>query len=491
MAVKPPERKQPGKPSSVVQDINWEDFRDHIATADQEGRRKWIYPRQPKGRFYLWRTVVSLVLLAIMFAGPFIRIDGNPLLLVNIVERRFAFFGQIFWPQDGIVFAVGMLLFLMGIVVFTAAFGRLWCGWACPQTVLMAMVFRRIEYWIEGDAPAQRALAKAPWTPLKIVKKVAKHVVFLGLSFVVGNTLLAYIIGSDALLAIITDNPVNHLKGLTFMVLFTLLFYGIFARFREQACTFICPYGRFQSTLIDENTIVVGYDFKRGEQRGRLHRDQSLEERTQAGQGDCVDCRQCVAVCPTGIDIRDGLQMECVHCTACMDACDAVMDKINRPRGLIRYASLEGIEKRQPLRVTPRIIGYSVVLMVLGLGMLTLLLTRSDVDVTLLRARGTLYQELPDDRVSNLYLLKLTNKSNREMVIDLRLDKPEGKLTVAGGALTLPAGEQVQSSVVVELDRDVLEGRKTPLSVSLYAGEVKVGSVDPEFLGPRNAKPRE
>ncbi|MCB1126300.1 MAG: 4Fe-4S dicluster domain-containing protein, partial [Verrucomicrobiae bacterium] len=279
----------------------------------------------------------------------------------------------------------------------------------------------------------------------------------------------------------------NHLKGLTFMVLFTLLFYGIFARFREQACTFICPYGRFQSTLIDENTIVVGYDFKRGEKRERLHRDESVEARAAKGQGDCVDCRQCVAVCPTGIDIRDGLQMECVHCTACMDACDAVMDKIQRPRGLIRYASLEGIEKRQPLRVTPRIIGYSIVLMVLGLGMLTLLLTRSDVDVTMLRARGTLYQELPDNRVSNLYLLKLTNKSNREMGIDLRLEEPAGELTVAGGRLHLAAGKQVQSSVVVELDRSALEGRKTPLTVVLYAGDVKVGTVRPEFLGPRQS----
>lgn len=484
MAVEAPERDEPGR-SSALKEIDWADFRDHIATADQEGYRKWIFPRQPKGRFYRWRTAFSLLLLAIMFAGPFIRIGGNPLLLVNIVERRFAFFGQIFWPQDGIVFAVGMLLFLMGIVVFTAAFGRLWCGWACPQTVLMEMVFRRIEYWIEGDAPAQRALAGAPWTPLKIFKRTLKHAVFLALSFVVGNTLLAYIIGSDALLKIVTDDPLNHLKGLTFMVLFTLLFYGIFARFREQACTFICPYGRFQSTLIDESTIVVGYDHKRGEQRARLHREESADVRAAKGQGDCVDCRQCVVVCPTGIDIRDGLQMECVHCTACMDACDSVMDKIGRPRGLIRYASLEGIEKRQPLRVTPRLIGYSVVLMLLGLGLLTLLLTRSDVDVTLMRARGTLYQELPDDRISNLYLLKLTNKSNRGMALDLRLEEPAGKLIVAGGRLTLPAGDQVQSSVVVELDRSGLRSRKTPLTIGIFAGDQRMATVRPGFLGPR------
>ncbi len=445
----------------------------------------WIYPRKPKGPYYRARTWFSWFLLIVMFSGPFIRINGNPLLLFNIVERKFSFFGQIFWPQDGILFAVALLLFLMGIVVFTAAFGRLWCGWACPQTVLMEMVFRKIEYFIEGDAPQQRALAKSPWTAEKVLKKGLKHAIFLGLSFLVGNTLLAYIIGSEALIEIVTDNPFDHLRGLTFMVLFTLLFYGIFARFREQACTFICPYGRFQSTLIDENTIVVAYDHKRGESRERLHRGEAIEGRRARGAGDCIDCHQCVTVCPTGIDIRNGLQMECVHCTACMDACDAVMAKIKRPKGLIRYASLEGIEKRRPLKVTPRLVAYSGVLLLLGSILLILLATRSDVDVTMLRARGTLFQEMPNGRISNLYLLKVTNKTNREMPVELRLEDREGALTVAGGVLTLPAGEQVESSVIVELARDSVTERKTPLKIGVYSGDERVDTVSPEFLGPR------
>jgi cytochrome c oxidase accessory protein FixG len=281
-------------------------FRDRLPTADAEGHRQWIYPKRPSGRFYRWRTLLSWVLLAIMFAGPFIRINGNPLLLFNIVERRFSILGQIFWPQDTAIFAVGFLLFCASIVLFTTAFGRLWCGWTCPQTLLMEMVFRKIEYLIEGDGPEQKRLRAAPWSARKIFKKLVKHGVFFALSWVIANTLLSYIIGSEALLQLITDDPRNHLTGLTFMVLFTAIFYLIFARFREQACTFICPYGRFQSVMLDENSLVVAYDHKRGEARARWIPQQSLEDRRVTGSGDCICCNQCVAVCPTWIFFRNG-----------------------------------------------------------------------------------------------------------------------------------------------------------------------------------------
>lgn len=486
MATSPPAPES----APAVQPIDWGDFRDHLATADERGRRKWLYPKRPSGRFYRARTWLSYLLLLVMFVGPFIRIQGNPLLMINVVERKFSIFGQIFWPQDSVIFAVAMLLFLTGILVFTAAFGRLWCGWTCPQTVLMELVFRKLEYWIEGDAPTQRALAAAPWTPAKVIRKTAKHLVFFGLSFVIGNTLLAYIIGSDALLQIITDDPRQHLVGLGFMVLFTLVFYGIFARFREQACTFICPYGRFQSTLVDENTIVVAYDHKRGEQRSHLHRGETLPQRSARGAGDCIDCHQCVAVCPTGIDIRNGTQMECVHCTACIDACDEIMDKVRRPRGLIRYASLNGIEQGEPLRVTPRLVVYGVVLVVLGLLLGALLLTRSDVDATLLRAPGALYQQTAEGRISNLYLLKLTNKTNREIPVRLELERSEGRLTALGGLFNLPPGAQTEASVLIELPRGALQRGKTPLVVGLYSGERRLDRVKTTFVGPRHAPSR-
>jgi len=461
------------------------DFRDHISTADQEGRRKWLYPNQPNGRFYRARTALSWVLLVVMFGGPFVKIHGNPLLMINVVERKFSVLGGIFWPQDNLVFALGFLLFLMGIAAFTAAFGRLWCGWTCPQTVMMEMVFRKIEYLIEGSSTQQKALRRAPWTAKKFAKKAAKHSIFFGLSFIIGNTLLAYIIGIDALKAIVSDDPRQHLSGLAFMALFTLIFYALFARFREQACTFICPYGRFQSTLLDENTIVVAYDYKRGEERGRVRRTETLKQRTSRGAGDCIDCFKCVTVCPTGIDIRNGTQMECVNCTACIDACDEVMTKIGRPRGLIRFASLNGIETGEPIRITPRIIGYCSILLFLCAGLVTLLLTRSDVDVTLLRAPGALFQSTPEGKISNLYLLKMTNKTRREMPVELKLEKIEGTLTVLGGQLNLPAEKQSEGSVLMEIAPDKLASGNTPVAVGVYGDGKKLETIKTIFIGPR------
>jgi cytochrome c oxidase accessory protein FixG len=474
------------EPESPVKPVNWSDFRDHLATADKEGRRVWIYPRKPRGRFTRARTWLSWLLLAVMFAGPFLRVQGNPLLLLNFVERKFIILGQIFWPQDMIISAVTLLIFITGIIVFTAAFGRLWCGWTCPQTVLMEMVFRKIEYFIEGDAHGQRALARAPWTAAKLAKKLSKHAVFFGLSFLVGNTLLAYLIGTEPLFRIVTDNPLNHLTGLTFMLLFTLLFYGIFARFREQACTFICPYGRFMSTLLDENTIVVAYDHKRGERRGPWRRHQPADQRQAAGLGDCIDCRQCVNVCPTGIDIRNGTQMECVHCTACIDACDAVMDKLKRPRGLIRYASLNGIERGEKLRVTPRLVGYSVLLVALIALWGVLVFTRSEVEATLLRAQGALFQQMPDGHLSNLYTVKLVNKTARAIPIELKLENVPGDLQVMGRAIVVPPQQLAETSVLIDLDPGLVKGGKAPLVVGVYSQGRKLETLKTVFIGPRD-----
>ncbi len=465
--------------------MDWSDFRDHIATAEREGRRKWIYPRKVSGQFYRWRTWFSWLLLAIMFTGPFITINGNPLLLMNIVERKFVVLGQIFWPQDMILFAIAVAARCSpSIVIFTAAFGRVWCGWACPQTVMMEMVFRKIEYCIEGDAPRQRALNAAPWTTGKILKKFFKHTVFYALSFLVGNVLLSYIIGWQALYQIVTDPPAQHLTGLAFMVAFSLLFYGIFARFREQACTFICPYGRLQSVLLDENSIVVAYDHKRGEKRGLLQ--QKSHERGIAGLGDCVACNQCVAVCPTGIDIRDGTQMECVHCTACMDACDAVMTKIGSPRGLIRYASLNGIERGERLRVTPRLAGYCVVLAALVSLLAVMIFTRADAEATLLRAPGSLFQQMPDGHFSNLYTVRIVNKTSRELPVELRLESPAGSLQIMGGTLVIPPQKLLENSLLVELDPAAMMSGTTPVVVGVYAGGKRIQNLKTAFIGPRN-----
>jgi cytochrome c oxidase accessory protein FixG len=478
----PSRQEDPG----VAKDIDWEDYRDHLATADKEGHRRWVYAKKPRGVWHRRRAWFSVALIAIMFAGPWIRIHGNPLLMINILERRFSILGQIFWPQDTVIFAVAMLVFITSIIIFTTAFGRLWCGWACPQTVMMEMVFRKIEYLIEGDAGEQRALAAAPWNRRKVFKKALKHAVFFALSFIIGNTLLAYIVGSEQLLAIQFDDPRRHVFGLTAMLLFTLLFYGIFARFREQACTFICPYGRFMSAAIDENTLVVAYDYKRGEKRSPLHRGQPVEQRKAEGLGDCVACRQCVAVCPTGIDIRNGTQMECVNCTACIDACDTIMDKVGRPRGLIRFASLNNIERGEKQRFTKRMALYSAVLAGLVALFLFLVFTRSAVETTLLRAPGALFQQTADGRIENLYTMKIINKTSRDIPLELRLENVPGTLRVMSpGPLTVIKEKLVQTSVLIELDPKVLTGANTRLKIGIYSHGKRLETVDTSFVGPR------
>lgn len=477
-------------PHGSAHDADSSDFRDHLSTADKLGHRQWIYARKPHGKWTDRRTWFAWLLLGIMFAGPFIRINGNPLLMINVVDRRFSILGQIFWPQDAVIFAVAMLLFLTGIILFTTAFGRLWCGWACPQTVMMEMVFRKIEYLIEGDAVAQRALAAAPWTGRKLFRKGFKLGVFLLLSFVIGNTLLAYIIGLDQLQQIILDDPRQHLTGLAFMFLFTLLFFAIFARFREQACTFICPYGRFQSAMLDENTMVVAYDFKRGEKRGRWQRDQTPAQRRATGAGDCVNCHQCVAVCPTGIDIRNGVQMECVHCTACIDACDAVMDKVGLHRGLIRYASLNSIETGKKFSFTPRMGVYAVVLSLLVALFLGLVLTRPAVEAIFLRAPGAMYNETADGKIENLFTLKLVNKTMRDLPVELKLENIAGTVRIMGVEKpVVPASQLTETSVLIDLDRTVLTGASTRLAVGVYSEGKRLQTVYTGFSGPRPQTP--
>jgi cytochrome c oxidase accessory protein FixG len=288
------------------------------------------------------------------------------------------------------------------------------------------------------------------------------------------------------LFQIVTDSPAKHLEGLAAMVLFTLVFYAIFARFREQACTFICPYGRLQSTLLDENSIVVAYDYKRGEKRGPLRRGHSVEQRRAGGNGDCVACQQCVVVCPTGIDIRNGTQMECVQCTACIDACDIVMEKVGRPRGLIRYASLNGIERGERLRVTPRLVGYTVVLLGLGVVLAFLVFTRSDVQTMMLRAQGALFQKMPNGHYSNLYTIRVVNKTSREVPVQLKLENLAGNLQVMGPDIVVPPQKQAETSVLIELEPAAMKPGTTPVVVGVYSQGRRLETLKTGFIGPRD-----
>jgi cytochrome c oxidase accessory protein FixG len=456
-----------------------QNFRDKIATVDEKGKRIWVYPKKPSGSLYRKRNLVSIILIVFLFIGPFIKINGHPLLMLNILERKFIIFGIGFWPQDFYLFVLVTITLVVFIILFTVVYGRIFCGWACPQTVFMEMLFRKIEYWIEGDARKQRALDAKPMDFEKFIKKGSKHAIFYGISFLIGNTFLAYIIGIDQLKTIVKDPPSLHIAGLTAMIIFSAVFYYIFAFFREQVCTLVCPYGRLQGVLLDQNSIVVAYDFIRGEPRGKLVKSENKSDR-----GDCVDCNQCVDVCPTGIDIRNGTQLECINCTACIDACNSVMEKVNRPKGLIRYASYNGIKEGIKLKLNPRIVGYSAVLFVLVTVLLVLFSIRAPIETTILRTPGVMYQELDDGRISNLYNITVINKTFDPKSIALKLKSPNGEIDLVGGTMQVPAGEIGESAFFVKLEKSELAKVSIPLLIDVFSGDKLLDQVKSSFIGP-------
>jgi cytochrome c oxidase accessory protein FixG len=454
-----------------------ESFRDSLATIDKRGGRIRLYPAKPSGKYYSARTLAALILLAVLFITPFIRIKGNPLLLFDIVHRQFFILGFIFWPQDLYLFVLGAITLAVFVILFTAVFGRLFCGWICPQTIFLEMVFRRIENWIEGSGPRQKQFNNSPLSAGKTFKRILKHGIFIGLSFVISNTILAYFIGIDKLQEIISSSPSEHLVGFILMIIFSLVFYGIYARFREQMCTLVCPYGRLQSVLLDSNSIVVAYDFKRGEPRG------PLKERASRG-GDCVNCLSCIRVCPTGIDIRNGTQLECVNCTACMDACNQIMGRIKLPAGLIRWASWDQIANAGKLRITPRIKIYLGVFLVLVTVITALLLARTSVEATILRTTGSLYEEMADGTIRNIYTIKIINKTSTDMPINLKLVAPDGILTLLGPELDIPPRGQDESVFSIQLLKASNFAVNTPVVVSLYSGLKEIEKVHTTFVGP-------
>jgi len=459
-----------------------EEFRDSISTVDAEGKRVWVYPKKPKGRFHNRRIIVSIILLTLLLGGPFVKIDGHPFMLINVFERRFIFFGIPFWPQDFHILALIMIAFVVFIVLFTVVFGRVWCGWACPQTIFMEMVFRKIEYWIEGGAIQQRKLNQQPWNSQKIVKKGFKHVIFILIALIISHTVMAYLVGIDQTWNIITQSPANHMAGFIGLMGFTGIFYFVFSYFREQACTVVCPYGRLQGVFLGNDSIAVMYDWLRGEPRGKLKKGNKFSEQ----QGDCIDCKMCVHVCPTGIDIRNGTQLECVNCTACIDACDEIMDKVDKPRGLIKYGSINSVKEGRKKLFTTRVLGYSIILVILISIIATLLLTRSDVETTILREPGMLYQDRPDDRISNIYDVNFVNKTFDDVKVDLKVVGIEGVTIQQVGNVTdvIPASEKVKSSYFIELPKSELAGRSTEVEIEVYINGELAETEKTNFIGP-------
>jgi cytochrome c oxidase accessory protein FixG len=461
-----------------------ESFRDSIGTIDEKGGRKWLFPKKPAGRLTNYRRYVSYVLLAIFFSFPFLRIDGQPMLMLNVLERKFVIFGQIFWPADFFLFVLAAISGILFIAVFTVAFGRLFCGWICPQTIFMEHVFRRIEYWIEGDRNKQLKLSRMSWkNPEKIRKRVSKNVIFYGIAFLISNFFLMYIIGNEAWWGIVSDPPSQHLAGLSAMIGFSGVFYFVFAWFREQVCIMVCPYGRLQGALLDRNSIVIAYDYLRGEKRGKYRKK---EDREALGKGDCIDCHQCVDVCPTGIDIRDGTQLECINCTACIDACDSIMDKVGKPRGLIRYDSENNIAEGKKKIWTARVKAYSAVLVIL-LGIFGFLVaSRSPVQAIFLRVPGQRFQTVGENHFSNAYNFKLMNKTPEKRAYHFQLLAPAGgSLRTAGDSLIQVApSKMAEGAVIITLPQDALEGTSTDVEVGVYHQEERIETIKTGFTGP-------
>lgn len=458
-----------------------EEYRDTIATVDEEGKRIWVYPKKPSGKFHNLRIVVSIVLLAILFGLPFITIDGDPFVLIDVFERKFIIFGIHLWPQDFHIVALSMISLVVFVVLFTVVFGRVWCGWACPQTIFMEMVFRKVEYWIEGDATKQRKLNKAPWNSGKILKKGSKHVIFILISLTISHTFLSYIIGVEKLKAIVSQPPTENLMGFISLIVFTGIFYLVFSVLREQVCIAICPYGRLQGVFLGNSSISVMYDWLRGEPKGRLKKG-----KVQENKGDCIDCKLCVHVCPTGIDIRNGTQLECVNCTACIDACDEVMDKIEKPRGLIKYASYNGIKEGNTKLFTSRVIGYIIALILLVSVVVFLLFTRTDIETTILKVPGQLYQEQPNERISNLYNIQFINKTTHDVEMEMKVKNYEDATIKRVGeeALIIKAGSRLDGVFFIEMARKDIKTMKTILKVELITDGEVVEEINTNFIGP-------
>ncbi|MFT3782103.1 MAG: cytochrome c oxidase accessory protein CcoG [Nibricoccus sp.] len=426
---------------------------DTVTTIRADGSRLFLHPADSRGRFTKARIFAALGLIFIYVALPWVQIDGYPALFLDVAERRFHFFGWVLAAQD--MWLLFFLLTGVGFSLFfiTALLGRIWCGWACPQTVFLEHVFRRVERWIEGDATKRRLLDAAPWDGDKVFKRVVKHTVFVVFAAGITHLLLAYFVSIPQLWAMMRQSPLEHWGAFLFVAIATAILYFNFAWFREQLCIVICPYGRLQSALIDDHSMVIGYDSVRGEPRGKIH---------AAGAGHCIDCSRCVQVCPTGIDIRQGLQIECIGCTACIDACDEVMDKLKRPRGLVRYDSFNGFSGKPTRFLRPRTVAYFLLLLA-GIAVSSWAIsTVKPASLTVTRMQGAPYY-IDKDYVRNQFMVRLVNKRNETVRFSVSMAQGPDGAEVKGFEDSIeiaPLGEQLRP-LVVQVPRSVYAGSTT------------------------------
>ncbi len=442
---------------------------------DSKGKRHRINPQDITGKFTRIRKWIAYFLIIIYLLPPWLKIDGLPVILLNIPDRQFILFGSIFWPQD--VQYLVFIFILAGLFLFfmTALLGRVWCGWACPQTVFLEFVLRRIEYWIEGNRTDQIKLDKSPWTVSKISKKTTKHLLFLLVAALVSNTFLAYFTGVETLLQWISRPPWENWTAFLFMLFFLSLFYFDLAHFQEQYCTLVCPYARFQSALTDSQTIQVMYDTFRGEPRGRRSKV----------EGDCVDCSACIRACPTGIDIRNGSQLECIGCARCIDACDRIMTRIKKPKGLVRYESEDGLKGKKSPIIRSRIVVYAIFLVILSTCFTWVLLTRPLVEYQLIRPKGDPYSVLSQNQISNHFSLRLINKDLKQHQVRLaHLGDEDTKLIVPISPYKMKPNSTYQLAFFLIVAKGRIPNGHIKIPLQVFIDDVEKGIIELEFLGP-------
>ncbi len=424
---------------------------DSVTTINKDGSHFKLHPSDVKGKYTFWRRVVGYTLLILYAALPWIQINGHPALFFDTDKGWFHVFGLSFITQD--LWLIFFLISGLGFTLFfvTSLLGRIWCGWTCPYTLFLDHLYRRIERLIEGDAPARRKLDQAPMDGVKLVKRITKHTLYILLSLLIALIFSSYFISVKQLLENL-QHPIDNISSFSVVIFLTVVLYFCFAWFREQFCIVMCPYGRIQSALSDDDTMVIGYDANRGEPRGKPN---------DPNAGDCIDCRRCVQVCPTGIDIRNGLQMECIGCAACVDACNAIMTKLHRPKGLVRYDSFNGLTQKKRRILRPRILAY-LGLMLLGAATFSLTLYKKarPFSAQVNKMPGTSYQQGATG-VRNIYQIHLVNKRNAEAVFDITLpDAPEGTLTTGTvTGITLPPETEKTYTLVVLSPADKYQGK--------------------------------
>ncbi|MDE3152068.1 MAG: cytochrome c oxidase accessory protein CcoG [Gemmatimonadota bacterium] len=450
-----------------------------LPTLNEDGSRRWIRPKPSPGKFWQRRRVVAYGLMFVFCAIPYIRMNGKPLILLDLPRREFTLFGTTFLPTDTLLLMFLLFSIIIGIFLLTALAGRVWCGWGCPQTVYLEFLYRPIERWFEGGRSGSLQMDREHARGQLHPRRLAKYGVYLLLSLFLAHTFLAYFVGIDRLVQWVQRSPFDHPTSFAIMAITTFGIMADFTWFREQTCLVACPYGRWQSVLLDRQSLIVAYDRNRGEPRGR--------GKDRAGLGDCVDCGACVITCPTGIDIRDGLQMECIHCTQCADACDAIMDRVGKPRGLIRYSSRAALEGERVRRLRPRVVLYPLALAIALGGLAYTLATRAPADVTVLRGLGEPYVIEPDGHVANQLRVKITNRAGGDRVYRVSIEGAPGSDVIApDNPMPVAAGQTGTMTLFVMLAPSAFHDGERDITVRISDGAAFSQGVPYRLVGPES-----